>query len=103
MLLGFLWERGLDWDEVSEDDIEDVEDGRRRGAANLVLVDGGMRAREQAALKLLCGIAAQRGLVPSNPVTLASASDVKWLSPRGLSAVAPRRGQRHAACGFAFR
>ncbi|MFE9687522.1 hypothetical protein [Streptomyces sp. NPDC006285] len=40
-------------------------------------------------MKLLYGIAAKRGLVPSNPVTLASpsdvkASDVKWLSPRAF-------------------
>ncbi|WP_093792699.1 hypothetical protein [Streptomyces sp. cf124] len=28
----FLWRRGLDWDEASEDDVEDWEDWRRRGA-----------------------------------------------------------------------
>ena len=40
-------------------------------------------------MKLLYGIAAQRGLVPANPVTLASptdvkTSDMKWLSPRAF-------------------
>ncbi|WP_250403753.1 site-specific integrase [Streptomyces cellostaticus] len=71
----FLWQRGLDWDEASEDDVEDWEDWRRRGATNPAPVDGGTWAKEQAALKLLYGIAAQRGLVPTNPVTLASPSD----------------------------
>ncbi|MFE5998980.1 hypothetical protein ACFQ6C_19250 [Streptomyces sp. NPDC056454] len=40
-------------------------------------------------MKLLYGIATQRGLIPVNPVTLASpsdvkTSDVKWLSPRAF-------------------
>ncbi|TFV30089.1 integrase [Streptomyces sp. T1317-0309] len=84
----FLWQRGLNWD------------GRRRTTSRTGglaptrgdesgAVDGGTWAKEQAALKLLYGIAAQRGLVPSNPVTLASpsdvkSSDVKWLSPRAF-------------------
>ncbi|WP_079027749.1 MobF family relaxase [Streptomyces rimosus] len=73
----FLWQRGLDWYEASEDDVEDWEDWRRRGSGNPAPVVGGTWAKEQAALKLLYGIAAQRGLVPANPVTLASPSDVK--------------------------
>lgn len=85
----FLWQRGLDGDEASEDDVEDWEDWRRRGQANPAPVEGGTWGKEQAALKLLYGIAAQRGLVPANPVTLASpsdvkTSDVKWLSPRAF-------------------
>lgn len=85
----FLWQRGLDRDEASEDDVEDWQDWRRRGVTNPAPVDGGTWAKEQAALKLLYGIAAKRGLVPTNPVTLASpsdvkTSDVKWLSPRAF-------------------
>ncbi|MFD4247301.1 hypothetical protein ACFWP3_37795 [Streptomyces sp. NPDC058525] len=30
----FLWQRGLDWDEASEDDVEDWEDWRRRRATS---------------------------------------------------------------------
>jgi hypothetical protein len=85
----FLWQRGLHWDEASEDDVEDWEDWRRRGSMIPAPVDGGTWVKEQAALKLLYGIAAQRGLVPTNPVTLTSpsdvkTSDVKWLSPRAF-------------------
>lgn len=85
----FLWQRGLDWNEASEDDVEDWEDWRLRGATNPAPVEGGTWAKEQAALKLLYSIAAKRGLVPSNPMTLAppsdvKTSDVKWLSPRAF-------------------
>ncbi|OEV10550.1 site-specific integrase [Streptomyces nanshensis] len=85
----FLWQRGLDWDEASEDDVEDWEDWRRRGAQNPTRVGGGTWAKELAALKLLYDIAAKRGFVPTNPVTLLAptdvkTSDVKWLSPRAF-------------------
>ncbi|MFE5372775.1 site-specific integrase [Streptomyces mirabilis] len=82
----FLWERGLNWDEATADDVEDWEDWRRRGADNPLRIEGGTWAKELAALKLLYEIAAARGFVPSNPVTLSTpgdvkSSDVKWLSP----------------------
>lgn len=85
----FLWQRGLNWDGASEEDVEDWEAWRRRGAENPAPVDGGTWVKEQAALKLLYGIAAGHGFVPANPVTLAApsdvkTSDVKWLSPRAF-------------------
>ncbi|MEU9367509.1 hypothetical protein AB0D71_22935 [Streptomyces avermitilis] len=89
MFFTFLWQRGLNWDEATEEDVEDWEDWRLRGVANPAPVGGGTWAKEQAALKLLYRIAAKRGLVPVNPVQLASpsdvkTSDVKWLSPRAF-------------------
>ena len=33
LFFSFLWERGLNWDEATEEDVEDWEDRRRRGAA----------------------------------------------------------------------
>ncbi|QDO45840.1 integrase [Streptomyces sp. RLB3-17] len=85
----FLWQRGLNWDQATEDDVEDWEDWRRRRAENPVPVGGGTWAKELAALKLLYDIAAKRGFVPANPVTLpppsdVKTSDVKWLSPRAF-------------------
>ncbi|MFB8776304.1 integrase [Streptomyces broussonetiae] len=85
----FLWQRGLCWDQASEDDVEDWEDWRRRGTGNPARVGGGTWAKELAALKLLYDIAAKRGFVPTNPVTLPApsdvkTSDVKWLSPRAF-------------------
>ncbi|WP_371576807.1 site-specific integrase [Streptomyces sp. NBC_01314] len=85
----FLWQRGLNWDGASEDDVEDWEAWRQRGAENPAPVGGGTWAKELAALKLLYDIADKRGFVPVNPVTLpvssdVKTSDVKWLSPRAF-------------------
>ncbi|MFD3622723.1 integrase [Streptomyces sp. NPDC058676] len=85
----FLWQRGLNWDGASEEDVEDWEAWRRRGADNPAPVGGGTWAKELAALKLLYDIAAGHGFVSANPVMLPAppdvkTSDVKWLSPRAF-------------------
>ncbi|MFF1399430.1 hypothetical protein ACFVZD_37235 [Streptomyces sp. NPDC058287] len=66
----FLWQRGLNSEATSEEDVEDWEAWRRRGAETPAPVGGGTWAKELAALKLLSDIATGHGLVPANPVTL---------------------------------
>lgn len=102
MFFTFLWQRGLDWDQATSEDLEDWEDWRRRAAANPKRIEGATWAKELAALNLLYKVARVHGFVRENPVltcTVRTAdggtaevaelapndvaySDVKWLTPR---------------------
>ncbi|MFJ5817489.1 site-specific integrase [Streptomyces sp. NPDC093108] len=99
----FLWQRGLGWDQATDDDLDDWEDWRRRAEGNPGRIGGAKWARELAALSLFYKIAKKLGYVSSSPVlthTMTSpdggtvevadlaptdvrSSNVKWLSPRG--------------------
>jgi hypothetical protein len=53
LFFSFLWARGKDWDEATEDDVYDWEHWRRRDTANPRRIGGAKWAREVAALHLL--------------------------------------------------
>ncbi|KAF5994539.1 integrase [Streptomyces sp. WAC00263] len=98
----FLWQRGLNWDEATPEDLEDWEDWRRRAAANPQRIEGTTWAKELAALGLLYKVAYGHGFVRHNPVLTRTVftpdggsvevaelapkdvvhADVKWLTPR---------------------
>jgi site-specific recombinase XerD len=98
----FLWQRGLNWDQATAEDLDDWEDWRRRGADNPRRIGGSRWGRELAALKLLYDWAAGSGIMAVSPVTThlvrgrdgalvevadlaptdAKHADVKWLLPR---------------------
>ncbi|WHM36282.1 site-specific integrase [Streptomyces sp. BPTC-684] len=98
----FLWQRGLNWDQVTSEDLEDWEDWRRRAAANPKRIEGATWAKELAALNLLYTAACGHGFVRENPVLTRTVrtedggtaevaelapndvvyADVKWLTPR---------------------
>jgi hypothetical protein len=99
----YLWRRGLRWDEVTTEVLEDWEDWRLRGEGNPSPIRGAKWARELAALGLLYKIAVRLGFVRASPVlthtvttpdggtvevpdlapTDVRSSHTKWLSPRG--------------------
>ncbi|MCX4718184.1 site-specific integrase [Streptomyces virginiae] len=98
----FLWQRGLNWDEATPEDLEDWEDWRLRGLGNRNTITGSTWGKELAALRLLYDIARKLRFVADSPVLLRSfvlpdgtmvesaelapadvrGSDVKWLTPR---------------------
>lgn len=102
LFFSFLWQRGLNWDQVAPDDLEDWEDWRRRGLSNPSRISGNTWGKELAALRLLYDVAVAKGFVPASPVLMrpsraadgsstlvpelaprdVKTSDVKWLSPR---------------------
>lgn len=90
----FLWQRGLNWDGASEDDVEDWEAWRRRGAENPAPVGGGTWAKELAALKLLYDIADKRGFVFPEP-DIASLLSYTSLSRRPSDAMKKSRSRRN--------
>lgn len=98
----FLWQRGLDWNQATADDLEDWEDWRLRGAGNPSLIGGSKWGRELAAMRLFYDLAVERQYMQVSPVRTRSvvtrdgaiaevaelapkdvrASNVKWLTPR---------------------
>lgn len=98
----FLWQRGLNWDQATPEDLEDWEDWRRRAAANPKRIEGATWGKELAALNLLYKAARGQGYVRENPVLTHTVrtqdggtaevaelapsdvvhADVKWLTPR---------------------
>ncbi|MFD9670475.1 site-specific integrase [Streptomyces sp. NPDC059981] len=103
LFFSFLWQRGLDWDQVTVSDLEDWEDWRLRGQENKGRIVGATWARELAALRLFYDIAVKLRFLAASPVLTRSAvtpdgvvevaelapsdvrsSNVKWLSPRGF-------------------
>ncbi|WP_406408756.1 hypothetical protein [Streptomyces sp. NBC_01643] len=99
----FLWQRGVRWDQATDEDLDDWEDWRRRGEGNPRRIGGAKWERELAAFGLFYKIAKSLGFVDHSPVlthtvstpdggtvevadlapTDVRSSNVKWLSPRG--------------------
>jgi Phage integrase, N-terminal SAM-like domain len=110
----FLWQRGKGWDSATADDLLDFEDWRRRSPRNMARISGAKWNRELAALRRLYEWAARQGHVTASPVAVKTvrdrngdlvevaqawatdvrSSNVKWLTPRGLPAVAGHRAAR---------
>lgn len=104
VFFNFLWLRGKNWDEATEDDLLDFEDWRRRSPRNPYRISGSKWNREVAALKRLYGWAFRHRHVAENPVVVqivrtrtgdtvevptvrardVRSSNVKWLTPRAF-------------------
>jgi site-specific recombinase XerD len=102
LFFNFLWSRGRNWDEATEDDWLDWEDWRRWSNRNPSRISDSKWDREQAALNRLYVWAERKKWVAQNPIphrslimpggqvvrvaatTAAStkSSDVRWLTPR---------------------
>ncbi|MFE9258592.1 site-specific integrase [Streptomyces sp. NPDC006879] len=87
----FLWNRGVDWDEATADDLADWEEWRRRGEGNLKRIQGSTWGKELAALKLLYDWAGGKKYVDDNPVvtyTVRGADGIEFevaeLAPRDV-------------------
>ena len=68
LFFSFLWARGKDWDEATEDDVYDWEHWRRRDTANPRRIGGAKWAREVAALRLLYEWAVDRDHIGKSPI-----------------------------------
>jgi hypothetical protein len=104
----FLWSRGKNWNEASDDDVWDFQHWRRWSPRNPRVISGSKWNRELAALNRLYRWAVTQGAMVKSPVTErirvtragepvsvpagraheVRSSNVKWLTPRALPAVA---------------
>jgi len=89
LFFSFLWARGKDWDQATEDDVYDWEHWRRRDTANPGRVGGAKWAREVAALRLLYEWAVDRDHIAKSPIVT---RDVRVHDGRTVqvAAIAPR-------------
>jgi len=89
LFFSFLWARGKDWDQATEDDVYDWEHWRRRDTANPGRIGGAKWAREVAALRLLYEWAVDRDHIGRSPIVT---RDVRVHDGRSVqvAAIAPR-------------
>lgn len=64
----YLWQRGLNWDEATPDDLADWEEWRLRGEGNPHTIGGAKWSRELAALRLFYSTAVNHGCMAVSPV-----------------------------------
>ncbi|QRV33958.1 site-specific integrase [Streptomyces californicus] len=64
----YLWQRGLNWDEATADDLADWEEWRLRGEGNPRTIEGAKWGRELAALRLFYKMAVDNGYMTVSPV-----------------------------------
>lgn len=102
LLFTFLWRRGLNWDRITADDLEDYEYWRRRDKNNPKRIGGSKWGRELAAFRMLYDWAVSHRQMAGSPVVLRTkqlpdgssvevpelaptdsrSTNVKWLTPR---------------------